>query len=56
MLFLNRQTPDKVIPMCRYPSHATQKLLDSLLPQANDCFTVVRGRTFDKEGAGTFWK
>ena len=26
----NRQTPDKVIPMCRYASQATQKFLKHL--------------------------
>ena len=28
--YTHRQTPDKVIPMCRYASHETQKLCQSL--------------------------
>ena len=27
----HRQTPDKVIPMCRYASQATQKLRENLM-------------------------
>ena len=27
----DRQTPDKVIPMCRYASQATQKIVNSIL-------------------------